>query len=130
MKINFSHLSLLYSSMFFCIFKFVLSFRREQGNCQICFSAATLTDVQLGGKNTKGIIGTPCCGYGTKGTKTTGSDCIQIPNLTLAPGTVKPSMMCGGKGGLVTATGTTSKTVCCKFFLIVHVQQYREIPFP
>ena len=97
------------------IFQFVLSSRREQGNCQMCFSAATLTDVQLGGKNTKGYV-SQCCGYGSKGTKTTGSDCLQIPNLTLAPGTVKPSVMCGGKGGLVTAVGTTSKTVCSKYF--------------
>ena len=38
------------------------------------------------------------------------------PNLTTANGAVKPSVMCGGKGGLVTAAGTTSKTVCSKYF--------------
>ena len=81
----------------------------------MCFSAATLTDVQLGGKNTAGKVAF-CCGYGTKGTITTGSDSLQIPNLTTANGAVKPSVMCGGKGGLVTAAGTTSKTVCSKYF--------------
>ena len=81
----------------------------------MCFSAAALTDVELsGGKLTKGLVKS-CCGYGTKGTKTVGDDCLNIPNLTTSKGAAKPSAMCGGKGGLVTASGTTSKTVCSKF---------------
>ena len=30
-------------------------FRREQGNCRICFTAEIATDVQLSGKNTKAV---------------------------------------------------------------------------
>ena len=55
-----------------------------------------------------------CCGYGTKGTLTTGSDCLVIPNMTNTAGAKKPSAQCGGKGGLVTTTGTTAKTICSK----------------
>ena len=83
----------------------------------MCFSAATLTDVQLSGKVTKGVIkAATCCGYGSKGTKTAGDDCLVIPNLTTVNGATKPPAQCGGKGGLVTASGTTSKTVCSKFY--------------
>jgi len=93
----------------------IICFRREEGMCRQCFSAATLTDVILGGKNTKGLIkGSLCCGYGTKGTKTTGGDCLQIPNAIITAGTKKPSCIAGGVGGLVTASGTTSKTLCSK----------------
>ena len=35
---------------------FFYYYRREEGMCRQCFSAATLTDVILGGKNTKGLI--------------------------------------------------------------------------
>ena len=81
----------------------------------MCFSAATLTDVQLSGKVTKGIIkAATCCGYGSKGTLTGGDDCLIIPNLTTSKGAAKPSAQCGGKGGLVTDSNTTSKTVCSK----------------
>ena len=55
--------------------------------------------------------------WGTKGTKTTGTgDFIFIPNLTTVSGIAKPEFQAGGKGGLVTASGTTSKTVCSKFY--------------
>ena len=29
--------------------------RREQGNCQICYSAPSITDVSLSGKGAKGV---------------------------------------------------------------------------
>lgn len=32
-----------------------ICFRREQGNCRICYSAEAKTDVQLGGKHTKAV---------------------------------------------------------------------------
>ena len=57
--------------------------------------------------------------WGTKGTKTTGTgDFIFIPNLTTVSGIAKPEFQAGGKGGLVTASGTTSKTVCSKFLML------------
>ena len=31
-------------------------------------------------------------------------------------GTPKKPSQCGGRGGLVTASGTTGKTICCKYF--------------
>ena len=63
------------------------------------------------------VKGESCCAYGTKGTKTTGVyDCLMIPAATKTGGTNTPSAMCGGAGGIVTASGTTGKTVCCKCF--------------
>ena len=84
----------------------------------MCFSAASLTDVQLSGKISKGVIkGDTCCGWGTDGEKTQGEgDCLIIPNLTTVNGATKAPAQCGGAGGLVTASGTTSKTVCSKFY--------------
>ena len=32
------------------------SFRREEGNCRVCWYAASITDIDLGGKVTKGVI--------------------------------------------------------------------------
>ena len=65
------------------------------------------------------IQGEVCCGYGSKGTKTTGGDCINIPHLThVTKGTHKLSAMCGGKGGLGTTSGTTAATVCSKSFFL------------
>ena len=34
-------------------------------------------------------------------------------------GTPKKPSQCGGRGGLVTASGTTGKTICCKYFVIL-----------
>ena len=36
--------------------KQIICVRREIGNCQICWNAASITDVQIGGKNTKGVF--------------------------------------------------------------------------
>ena len=33
-----------------------ISFRREEGYCRICWYAASISDVDLGGKATKGVI--------------------------------------------------------------------------
>lgn len=60
-----------------------------------------------------------CCGYGTDGKKTN-YDCLMIPGAQKdavgAKGSIQnvPPTQCGGGGGLVTATGMTSTTVCCK----------------
>lgn len=93
-------------------------FRREAGNCRICYSADAATDVQLGGKNTKGVIkATSCCAYGIDGNKSTGGgDCLIIPGAEKVAGAMIHSCIAGGKGGLITAaaSGTISKTVCSK----------------
>jgi len=93
----------------------VICVRREQGNCQICWSADAVADVSLGGKQTKGVVkDSSCCGYGTDGKKSTGGyDCLMIPGASQS-GTPKKPSQCGGRGGLVTASGTTGKTVCSK----------------
>ena len=96
--------------------------RREQGNCRICWYAASATDVQLSGKNTKTAKAvtkeSSCCGYGSNGMKSTGPyDCIVIPGIIKAAdsGVLKAVEQCGGGKGLVTATNTATTTVCCKF---------------
>ena len=57
-----------------------------------------------------------CCGgYGSKGTKTSGGyDCLLIPGAMTKNSAVKFPAMCGGKGGLVAASGTTGVTLCSK----------------
>ena len=37
-------------------FKNQISFRREEGNCKICWYAASITDIDLGGMVTKGVV--------------------------------------------------------------------------
>jgi len=100
--------------------------RRESGYCQLCWYAASLSDVDVSGVATKTAMGKQlvttslCCGYGTDGMKTTaGYDCIMIPGASKATGTnqMVPAAQCGGFQGLVTAkatSATTSKTVCTK----------------
>ena len=99
--------------------------RREQGNCRICWYAASATDVQLSGKNTKTAKAvtkeSSCCGYGSNGMKSTGPyDCIVIPGIIKAADSdvLKAVEQCGGGKGLATATNTASTTVCCK--LVFH----------
>jgi len=99
--------------------KQVICVRRELGNCQICWNAASITDVQIGGKNTKNVIKHElCCNRSTKATKMTaaGSDCLILPGARLATASTTGPGNCqaGGKGGLVIATGTTPKTLCSK----------------
>ena len=97
----------------------IMCIRRENGNCRICFYAAAAADVQLSGKNTKGVVKqSSCCGYGSNGMKSTGVyDCIIIPGAVKASDSAaKPSKQCGGMKGLVTATNGLTMTVCCKYF--------------
>ena len=87
-------------------------FRRERGNCKICWYAGD-SDFNISGINTSnGIINT-CCGYGTNGKKPN-KDCVVIPSASSPAG----ALINGGKGfcgnKLVTAAGGTSGSVCCK----------------
>jgi hypothetical protein len=61
-----------------------------------------------------------CCAYGAKGTLTSyGYDCIMIPGAVTTKGTVlAPPTQCGGKGGLVLASGVATKTICCELLSI------------
>ncbi len=65
-----------------------------------------------------GKIGT-CCGYGADGKKTN-YDCVQIPGATKAADSAELAAMgfCG-RLGLVSATGTTAATICCKHKVII-----------
>jgi len=93
-----------------------ICFRREAGNCRICYSADAVGDVNLGGKATKvvtkGELG--CCGYGAKGTKSTGAyDCLFIPGAeAVNNGAMAADCQAGGLKGLAVVTGTTAATVC------------------
>lgn len=95
-----------------------ICFRREAGNCKICYSADVTIDVQLGGKNLKGVIkASSCCAYGSKGVAVHGPyDCIMIPGAEKATANVAMvnDCMAGGMKGLVTATDGTTKTICSK----------------
>lgn len=95
-----------------------ICFRREAGNCRICYSADAVGDVNLGGKGTKivtkGDLG--CCGYGADGMKSTGAyDCILIPGAEAKDnGAMAPDCQAGGLKGLGVVTGATAATVCSK----------------
>ena len=66
------------------------------------------------------LQGTKCCNYGADGKKIVtskgGYDCILIPGATLASA-LKPNKICGNNMGIITATGTTKATLCCKFLI-------------
>jgi len=100
----------------------VICFRRELGYCRICWNADTITDVSLSGKGTKVVTkrasGMLACGsYGIKGTagELGGYDAVLIPGALKTDNTpIKAGCQAGGSQGLVSATGTTQKTVCSK----------------
>ena len=90
--------------------------------CRVCWSADAVTDVILSGKGTKAITkqdsGTnACCSYGISGMNgIQGYDCLHIPGARKASDSavIKGVCQAGGVGGVVTASGTTGATVCCK----------------
>ena len=63
-----------------------------------------------------------CCDYGITGKKLTGGgDCIKIPGAEKKTSTANKGVaacIAGGQKGLVTTSGTTQATVCCKHFLL------------
>jgi hypothetical protein len=98
----------------------VICVRRETGNCQVCWSADAVSDVEVSGiqSTPKGVVlGTKCCNYGADGKKIVtasgGYDCILVPGATLA-GAIKPNKMCGNNMGIITQAGETSATLCSK----------------
>ena len=71
------------------------------------------------------LQGTKCCNYGADGKQIVASkggyDCILIPGASLA-GAIKPNKICGNNMGIITATGITSATLCCKSILFINYQ--------
>ena len=58
-----------------------------------------------------------CCGYGSDGLQfiVAGYDCVMIPGAAKpADSAAVAPKLCGTKGGLVSASGTTQVTICCK----------------
>ena len=66
-----------------------------------------------------------CCNYGADGKKivTAGYDCIILPGAMDTANAVKPPKLCGSQMGIITAAGTTQKTVCCKSNLMCNIYQ-------
>jgi hypothetical protein len=102
--------------------KQVICFRREQGNCQICYSAAAATDFHLSGSGKGNMIKDhSCCDYGTTGKGVLGGgDCAVFPGAEKKTGTaIKAVCQAGGQKGLVTSTKgktltATAATVCSR----------------
>jgi len=99
--------------------------RREEGYCRICWYAASISDVDLGGKVTKGVIKQySCCQYGIVPSNDAadngsmgGYDCLMIPGATTGTASVaKLNAVCGGGGGIpdATAAAPASSTLCSK----------------
>ena len=98
-------------------------FRRESGNCRICWSADAAADVGTSKKTNKAsnnVAGTLCFGYGADGkkiiTNNGGYDGIMIPGAIKTGGGLLPHSQCGTKAGLATgaAAANSDKTICCK----------------
>ena len=90
-----------------------------------------MTDVILSGKGTKAITkqdqGTnACCSYGISGMNgIQGYDCLHIPGaMSKNSAVIKGVCQAGGVGGVVTASGTTGSTVCCKLLSIYLIFGY------
>ena len=86
--------------------------RRERGNCKICWYASD-NDFNISGiADNNGVINT-CCGYGEDGKKAN-KDCVVIPSASTPAGVLIANKgFCGNR--LVTAAGSTSASVCCKY---------------
>ena len=50
-----------------------------------------------------------------------GYDCVLLPGAMTKSSAIKYPAMCGGVGGLVTATSTIAKTLCSKLTLLIKV---------
>ena len=94
-------------------------YRKERGNCRICWTTANAADFAISGKVAMGIIKS-CCGYGADG-KGTHFDCVQIPSASKKTpaantnGYIENNMGFCGEMGLVSINeGVISATICCK----------------
>ena len=109
---------------------FFVCFRRESGNCRVCWSAdakidfGVSKDVNIAAGTVKGE---ECCAYGVDGKgidNKGGYDCVMIPGAVKADdNTAVPQSVCGTQAGLVTAVGAASKTICSRvspFRLVFH----------
>jgi hypothetical protein len=80
----------------------VICFRREQGNCRICFTADKL-DFDVSGEGDAVVNKlTSCCAYGEKGAGVLGYDCVMIPGAekkTIANPQGNLGLTCQGGGG-------------------------------
>jgi len=106
--------------------------RQESGACQICWSATSLADFDLSGKNDamKALVGGKsglammgCCSYGSDGMQTMGFDCLIIPGAMkadlspLEKSITAANMFCGQEKGLGSKKDGTSDpgvTICTK----------------
>ena len=94
--------------------KIFIFFRRERGNCRICWSTSALTDFVISGNLFGKVI--PCCGYGGGNGKGTNFDCVQIPSASKkSNNAILPVAGFCGQQGLISESGNTLATVCCKF---------------
>ena len=101
-----------------------LHFRRERGNCKICYFTAATTDFEVSGGTGIAIKGTKsgkCCGYGNNGAMTT-YDCLVIPSASATTIANMPmarltySEFCGSGKKLSSAQDVNAPgSVCCEF---------------
>ena len=89
--------------------------RREKGNCKICYSTSTNTDLAVSGNAASAFDTVDCCWYKADGMGTM-RDCVIIPSLSKTTGApLKFGNFCG-RAGLGTAAGALTanaiKTIC------------------
>ena len=94
------------------------------GYCRACWYAAADTDVMLSGKTDTATFktkNTVCCNYGSKGTKTTGYDCLTLPGAVKDTDMAAPipnNRFCGRSKGLGDMDGGEPATICSEFKII------------
>ncbi|XP_059087694.1 uncharacterized protein LOC131884073 isoform X2 [Tigriopus californicus] len=91
--------------------------RQERTTCRICWSATNDIDFMLSGGAAGGVTSVACCGYGSKGTKTAGFDCVMIPSaskMAVSKVILPAAAFCGRSKGLVSVGGGNSATVCSR----------------
>ncbi len=93
-------------------------YRRESGNCRICYSADSVNDIEISLDTNKAsvvVAGSICCGYGPTGIKINNLgayDCLMIVGAVKTTGGLTPQSQCGEGKGLVTAANGATKTLC------------------
>ena len=94
-----------------------ICFRRERGNCRICYTTQAIKDFQIssaGGMASK-FVTKSCCGYKGDGMGVE-RDCVIIPSLSSTKGQTQVFQNICGMGGLGTKSealdDTKVKTLC------------------
>ena len=96
------------------------NFRKERGNCRICWYATDIFDFMVSDNINKGNVNSGCCGYGIAGIIDSGFDCVMIQSGSAGMGAAVSGKIlganefCGRRLASIQQADTNNKTICCK----------------